>query len=147
MYNINLKNLLKEAFNDFSNCLNGTYWEIERQRDNAVLHHAYALLEQKALSEGDSETAMRLRNKREQNCDLPNVNDPTYKGSRREWQDKVDAGFKAKELGENIANEQEKRGIPKHPNHALWMEQDLMPILDELSNTQKQSLEFSVLEY
>lgn len=118
-----LKNIFKEV--------KALFFEssaVKAQRENMMMHHAYALLEQKAASEGNEAMAMRYHEMRE-DLDPPVVSDTGYAGSSREWQDMVDGEFKAKELAEGVAQEEARRGVPIHAKHEAWMKTDLMPFL------------------
>ena len=140
----NLKTFINEKFNDLSNCLSGTYWNIEQQRLNAVQYHAYSLLVEKALNEGSPTLAGILQDKRDANFDAPKVDDPNYKGSRREKADLFDAQHEAKRLADFVAK---KPDTNTHHTHDQWMQEDHLPLLYELSNEQEKSPEpqYSIL--
>lgn len=112
-----LTDFIKEQFNHLGNRLNGTYYKIQAQRDNAVQYEMYSLLEEKALLDGNKVLADIYRLQRDEKCYLPTIDDPTYAGSYREAQDKFDAAYMAEESAHRLDHERKRReaGLPSLP--------------------------------
>lgn len=117
-----LKEFISEKFNDVGNMFNGTYWKIQRQRDNLVEYQMYSLLEEQALAEGNKTLAHAYQLERENKCYPPAIDDPSYAGSHREAQDKFDAQVKADELSGMYENDKKRReaGLPELPFGLEW---------------------------
>ena len=129
-----LNDFIQDTFNDLNNCLNGTYWEIERQRQNVVVYYAYSLLAHNASYENKPELAQSLMDKRRAMCSVPKVNDPKYRGSRREGLDLKDAQFEAKKIAASLA----KQGnIKNDPTHDKWIQENHLKQLYEISDMEE----------